>query len=356
MITTSPLDRHRTPPRESWQQEFADAVTDPAELLALLELGTQWLAAAEAAARLFPLRVTRSFIARMRRGDPEDPLLRQVLPLAEELHEAAGFGADPVDESRYGRAPGLLQKYAGRALLVTTGACALHCRYCFRREFPYDGQQGETGRWSDAVTTIAADPRISELILSGGDPLSLSNARLRALSQALEPIGHLQSLRIHTRNAVVLPARIDDGLLDWLRSLPWRTTVVLHVNHANELQADALEALARLRHSGVLLLNQTVLLRGINDSVETLAELSRRLHRHGVLPYYLHLLDRVRGSMHWEVPEHEGVTLIDGLARVLPGYLVPRLVREIPGADAKTVIAAGLGHPGPPVGRDVGRP
>ena len=342
MITASPHNRHPSAATRSWQQDFADAVTDPAELLALLELGPEWLAPAQAASQLFPLRVPRSFIARMRRQDPYDPLLRQVLPLGEELNAVEGFGSDPVLESTFRQAPGLLHKYSGRALLVTTGACALHCRYCFRRDFPYDDQQGETGRWSAAVDALAADPTTRELILSGGDPLSLGNARLRALSQALVAVPHLESLRLHTRNAIALPSRIDDGFIDWIHSLPWRVTIVLHVNHPNELEMDALDALAGLRRTGALLLNQTVLLRGVNDDAAVLAELSRKLHRHGVLPYYLHLLDRVRGSAHWEVSQVQGVKLIDVLARQLPGYLVPPLVREVPGEDAKSVIAAGV--------------
>ena len=341
MITATSPTRH-SPTPNSWQHDFADAVTDPPVLLELLGLGQEWLAPARAAAEKFPLRVPHSFIARMRHGDPADPLLRQVLPLGEELDDMAGFVADPIDESMYRQAPGLLRKYSSRALLVATGACALHCRYCFRREFPYDEQQGDTGRWRQAVAAIEADPAVRELILSGGDPLSLSNARLQSLTQALRHVKHLESLRIHTRNAIVLPSRIDAGFVDWIRSLPWRATIVLHVNHPNEIAGDALNALARLRESGALLLNQTVLLRGVNDSIEPLVGLSRRLYAHGVLPYYLHLLDRVRGSAHFEVPEPQGVALIDAMARQLPGYLVPKLVREIPGADAKTVIAAGL--------------
>ena len=328
--------------QQGWQRDFAAAVTDPAELLQLVGLDQHWLEPAQRAASLFPLRVTRSYIARIKAGDPQDPLLRQVLPLAEELAEAVDFGGDPVGESNFQRAPSLLQKYTGRALLVATGACALHCRYCFRREFPYDEQQSETGRWREATAAIAADPSIRELILSGGDPLSVSNARLQALTRTLEGIGHLESLRIHTRNAVVLPSRVDQGLLDWIRGLPWRVTVVLHVNHANELADDALAAISRLRSTGALLLNQSVLLRGVNDSPEALIELSRRLHVTGVLPYYLHLLDRVRGSAHFEVAETDAVAIVDRMTRQLPGYLVPKLVREIPGRAAKTVIASGL--------------
>jgi EF-P beta-lysylation protein EpmB len=326
----------------SWQADFAAAVTDPAELAALLGLPDAWVGPAREAARSFPLRVPRSFVARMRHGDAADPLLRQVLPLAEELRPALGRSADPLQEADARRAPGLLHKYRGRALLVATGACAMHCRYCFRREFPYEEQQGETGRWQQAIATIAADPSIEELILSGGDPLSLGNARLQALGRALAGVPHLRSLRLHTRNAVVLPSRVDDGLVDWLKGLPWRVTVVLHVNHAAELEGDAVEAIARLRATGALLLNQSVLLRGVNDDAATLVALSKRLHALGVLPYYLHLTDAVNGTAHFDVDEARGRALVDALARELPGYLVPRLVREVPGEDAKVVLAAGL--------------
>ena len=297
---------------------------------------------ARQAARLFPMRVPRSFVARMRRGDPADPLLRQVLPVAEELEHTAGRSSDPLQEADARRAPGLLHKYRGRTLLIATGACAMHCRYCFRREFPYEDQQSDTGRWHDALAALAADPSIEELILSGGDPLSLSDARLQSLSRALADIPQLRSLRLHTRNAVVLPSRVDAGLIDWLRSLPWRVTVVLHVNHAQELEDDAVEAITRLRSTGALLLNQSVLLRGVNDDAATLVALSKRLHELGVLPYYLHLTDAVNGTAHFDVDELRGRAIVDALARALPGYLVPRLVREVPGEEAKVVLAAGL--------------
>jgi EF-P beta-lysylation protein EpmB len=347
MIAATPLSRQpnaeaapTTTP--SWQAEFAAAITDPAELAAVLGLPDAWVAPAREAARSFPLRVPRSFVARMRAGDPADPLLRQVLPLAEELQTAVGRSGDPLQESEARRAPGLLHKYRGRALLVATGACAMHCRYCFRREYPYDEQQGDTGRWHEAIATLAADPSIEELILSGGDPLSLGNARLQALGRSLVPVPHLRSLRLHTRNAVVLPSRVDAGLIEWLRSLPWRVTVVLHVNHANELEGDAADAIARLRATGALLLNQSVLLRGVNDDAATLVALSKRLHTLGVLPYYLHLTDAVNGTAHFDVDEARGRGIIDAMARELPGYLVPRLAREVPGEDAKVVLAAGL--------------
>jgi L-lysine 2,3-aminomutase len=347
MIAVTPLTRQPTAassprPLPSWQTDFAAAVTDPAELASLLGLPESWVAPAREAARMFPMRVPRSFVARMRRGDPTDPLLRQVLPVAEELEHTAGRSSDPLQEADARRAPGLLHKYRGRALLIATGACAMHCRYCFRREFPYEDQQSDTGRWHDALAALAADPSIEELILSGGDPLSLGDARLQSLSRALADIPQLRSLRLHTRNAVVLPSRVDDGLVEWIKGLPWRVTVVLHVNHAQELEGDAVEAIARLRSTGALLLNQSVLLRGVNDDAATLVALSKRLHELGVLPYYLHLTDAVNGTAHFDVDELRGRAIVDALARALPGYLVPRLVREVPGEEAKVVLAAGL--------------
>jgi EF-P beta-lysylation protein EpmB len=269
-----------------WQQELAEAITDPATLAAALGLPLEALGAVDCA---FPLRVPRSFVARMRPGDPADPLLRQVLPTAAELLEQAGYGADPLEEAAAQRAPALLQKYRGRALLIATQSCAVHCRYCFRREFPYAAQHSEGARWSEALAAIAADASLEEIILSGGDPLSLSNARLSALGAELARIPHVRRLRIHTRQPVVLPSRVDAGLLEWLRSSPVPIVIVLHVNHPNELDASLREACANLRATGVTLLNQTVLLAGVNDDAAVLAELSRALFQAGVLPYYLHL-------------------------------------------------------------------
>jgi EF-P beta-lysylation protein EpmB len=274
----------------------------------------------------------------MRRGDPGDPLLRQILPLGEELAQHPGFVPDPLDESGALRAPGLLHKYAGRALLVATGACAVNCRYCFRREFPY-GEQSSAGRWRQAVECIAGDPSIEELILSGGDPLSLTDARLHALVEHLRPVPHLRRLRIHTRLPVVLPSRIDAGFLEWLATLPWQVVVVLHANHGREIDEAVAAACVRMRDAGATLLNQSVLLRGVNDDARVLADLSQRLFAAGVLPYYLHLLDRARGTSHFEVDETRARRLAAELAALLPGYLVPRLARELPGAASKTVIA-----------------
>jgi EF-P beta-lysylation protein EpmB len=327
----------------NWRQELADAVCDPAELFAILGLDQAALPAARAAAQRFPLRVPRGFVARMRRGDPRDPLLRQVLPLGAELDAVDGYGADPVGDLASSRAPGLLAKYRGRALLVATGACGVHCRYCFRREFPYADANPRADGWRAALDAIAADATIAEVILSGGDPLSLSDRRLAELVERIAAIPHVARLRIHTRQPVVLPSRVDDALLGWLGATRLRTVVVLHANHAHELDREVRAACARLAARGATLLNQSVLLRGVNDSADALVALSEALFAAGVLPYYLHQLDRVAGAAHFAVPDAEARALHAAAAERLPGYLVPRLVREVAGAPRKMPLELALG-------------
>jgi EF-P beta-lysylation protein EpmB len=321
-----------------WQADMATAITDPLELVTELGLDPALVAPAMGAGSTFRLRVPRSYVARIRRGDPNDPLLRQVLPIEAELADTADYTADPLGEQAAIRAPGLLQKYRGRALLITTSACAVHCRYCFRREFPYAEQTGESARWSEALEVIAGDASIEEVILSGGDPLSLSDSRLTSLTDAIQRIPHVRRLRVHTRQPVVLPSRVDAGLTRWLTQLRLPVVFVLHINHPNEIDADVRAACTQLRDSGVTLLNQTVLLQGVNDDAAVLAELSRSLFEAGVLPYYLHVLDRVRGAAHFDVPEERARSLAGQLAAQMPGYLVPRLAREIYGAPAKVTL------------------
>jgi EF-P beta-lysylation protein EpmB len=322
----------------AWQRELAASTTRPEALLTELGLDPALLAGALAANESFGLRVTPAFLARMRHGDANDPLLRQVLPLGEELIDTPGYGSDPLEEEAAMRAPGLLQKYAGRALLITTQACAIHCRYCFRREFPYAAQQdADAGgtRFGAALEVIAADASIEEVILSGGDPLSLSDARLAKITDALAAIPHVQRIRVHTRQPIVLPSRVDEGLIAWIRGIRQPTVFVVHTNHPNEIDDSVRSALAKLRAAGVTLLNQSVLLKGVNDDADTLVQLSRTLIDSGVLPYYLHLPDRVRGTAHFDVAETDAKRLMAELSLRLSGYLVPRLVREVPGADAK---------------------
>jgi EF-P beta-lysylation protein EpmB len=310
-------------------------VRDPRELLAMLGLESLAAGLSEEAAAGFPLRVPRAFIARMRHGDPADPLLRQVLPVLDEARVVPGFALDAVGDEAARRGGGVIHKYDGRALLVATGSCAVHCRYCFRRHFPYAAETAAAGGWREAVAAIGADTSIDEVILSGGDPLALATPKLAELTDALAAIPHLRRLRIHTRLPIVLPERVDAPLLAWLRALPWPVAVVVHANHANEFDGAVDAAMAALRDAGATLLNQAVLLRGVNDSADALAELSGRAFAAGVLPYYLHQLDRVAGTAHFEVPDARARELHAALAARLSGYLVPRLVREVPGDTGK---------------------
>lgn len=320
----------------AWQADLADAVRDPAELLHLLGLPGDLLTGAQAAHAQFPLRVPHAYVARMRQGDPRDPLLRQVLPLGDELSVAPDFLDDPVGDLAATAAPGLLHKYRGRVLLIATGACAIHCRYCFRRHYPYADGTATPGHLDAALEFIAGDRSISEVILSGGDPLALSDQRLAQLAERLDAIGHLRRLRIHTRLPVVLPTRVDDALLAWLTRMRLKPVVVIHANHPHEIDDAVRAALGRLSAHGITLLNQTVLLRGVNDDPGILARLSEALFDAGVMPYYLHLLDKVRGAAHFEVDEKTARQIHEELWQRLPGYLVPRLVREEPGAPGKT--------------------
>lgn len=332
MITASP---RRAQPRR-WQQIWREAITDPQMLLAAVGLAERATSLLPDRDTGFALRVPRGFVARMRHGDPDDPLLAQVLPRASELAAVSGYVADAVGDRGALVANGVLHKYRGRALLVTTGSCAVHCRYCFRRHFPYAEQTAATSHWQAAVEYLRGDRSIAEVILSGGDPLSLATPKLAELTAALAPIPHIRRLRIHTRLPIVLPERVDTEFCDWLGTLPWPVAVVLHANHANEIDADVNAACARLRASGAVLLNQSVLLHGVNDCFDALAELSTRLFAAGVVPYYLHQLDAVAGAAHFAVETVRARELIAELREHLPGYLVPRLVREEPGKPGKT--------------------
>lgn len=314
------------------------AIRDAATLCRALELPDRFVDSARRASRDFGVFAPLDYVARMRIGDPADPLLRQVLPLEEELTPKPGFNPDPVGDSQATLLPGMLQKYEGRVLLVTTGTCAIHCRYCFRREYPYSEGQLGGDRWAAALERIAADPSIEEVLLSGGDPLTLPDSTLSDLLTRLEAISHLRRLRIHTRLPVVIPQRVTPELIGMLAESRLTPILVVHANHAAELSVQVAEAVEQLTKGGVPLLNQSVLLRGVNDSVTALADLSRRLIDLRVMPYYLHQLDRVRGAAHFDVPIATGRQLVRELRKILPGYAVPRYVQEVPGEPAKQIL------------------
>jgi len=324
--------------KQSWQHALSNAINNADDLLEKLGLSGHLQALDKEKVRQFPVRVPQSYVDKMRYGDANDPLLRQVFPLIDEGYQADGYHTDPVGDHLAITSPGILQKYQGRALLLTTGACAIHCRYCFRRHFPYSDSNPLSSQWQKSIEQLQSDNSISEVILSGGDPLSLNDDKLTKLVADLAAIPHLKRLRIHTRLPVVLPERINSALLDWIQATRFKVVMVIHANHANEIDSHAEQALAKLRQANCQLLNQTVLLKGINDSVESLTTLSERLNDVDVMPYYLHLLDKVAGAQHFDVNEDRAVELIEQLRKQLPGYLVPRLVREQQGEASKTVV------------------
>ena len=353
-------------PEADWQAVLADAVCDPAELCRLL--GLPPALAVEEAARQFPVRVPRPFLARIRPCDPDDPLLVQVLPRREELARVPEFVADPLGEAAAACVPGVLRKYRRRLLILASATCGVHCRFCFRRHFPYSTvgtQHGDCPNFRDGdcpdfraekmglspfwagkpvsllacLDRIASDESIEEVILSGGDPLISPDSQLADLSRQLAAIPHVRRLRVHTRLPIVIPQRVTNELLGWLRGTRLTPVVVVHVNHPAEIDVAVGAALGRLVDAGVPVLSQSVLLRGVNEQPEVMAELCRRLVDLRVVPYYLHQLDRVAGAAHFEVPEAEGVALVRELRARLPGYAVPRYVRDVPGAANKQVLA-----------------
>lgn len=321
---------------KSWQMLWREAVRDPRELLEMLALPHLAAKISDQAAAQFPLRVPMGFIAKMRRGDANDPLLRQVLPVIEEDQLAEGFSLDAVGDAAARGGTGIIHKYHGRALLITTGSCAIHCRYCFRRHFPYAEETAASQQWSEAITYLKSDASITEVILSGGDPLSLSTAKLKELTSQLAQVPHIKRLRIHTRLPVVLPERVDEQFLGWIDSLRWPLAMVIHANHANELGPDVARALTSLKLRNVIMLNQTVLLKGVNDSIAEQNSLAEQLFEMGVLPYYLHQLDKVQGAAHFQIDDQHARDIHTGMMKALPGYLVPKLVREISGEASKT--------------------
>ena len=321
-----------------WQQSLAQSVTDPADLLERLNLPLSLLPAARQATELFGLKVPLPYLARIKTANIADPLLRQVLPITDELLSVDGFTADPVGDHNAMRSPGLLHKYHGRALILATGACGIHCRYCFRRHFNYAEANPAKNQWQETLETLRSDNSINEAILSGGDPLSLSDKRLAGLITEIEQIPHIKRLRIHTRLPVVLPERVTDKLLAVLNSTRLTTIVVLHINHAQEIDSEVESICKQLAGTGSQLLNQSVLLAGVNNSIEILSHLSERLSDCGVHPYYLHQLDKVAGAAHFSVSDTQAKKLHNGLQARLSGYLVPKLVREIAGEAGKSAL------------------
>lgn len=331
-----------TPSREDWLTQLSDVVTSPDELLQLLSITADAkLLAGYDARRLFALRVPRAFIARMEPGNPDDPLLRQVLTSQDEFITAPGFSTDPLQE-QHSVVPGLLHKYKNRALLLVKGGCAVNCRYCFRRHFPYAENQGNKRNWQMALEYIATHPQLDEIIFSGGDPLMAKDHELDWLFTQLEAIAHIKRVRIHSRLPIVIPARITDTLVDRVAASSLQILLVNHINHANEIDGEFRRAMMRLRMAGVTLLNQSVLLRGVNNSAQTLADLSNALFDAGVMPYYLHVLDKVQGASHFMVDDEEARAIMRELLTLVSGYMVPKLAREIGGEPSKTPLDLGL--------------
>jgi EF-P beta-lysylation protein EpmB len=338
-VPAVPLPSPRPDSADDWQQQLRQVVKSRAELLAAVGLGANDVGADEGAALDFPLKVPRSFVERMHYGDPQDPLLLQVLSSREETLDIPGYLRDPVGEN--GAAiprRGIIHKYKGRVLLITTGGCAVHCRYCFRRHFPYHENLNSQAQWADALQYISTDDSIEEVILSGGDPLILADQPLRQLVEQIAAIKHVLRLRVHSRLPVVIPARITAALLDAITHPALQTVMVIHCNHAQEIDDAVAAAIHLMRERGVTVLNQAVLLAGINDNLGAQMALSRRLFAAGALPYYLHLLDKVQGAAHFDLPEETATLLMKELTASLPGYMVPKLVREVGGAEAKVGI------------------
>ncbi len=328
------------PAREQdWQRILSDSITRPEQLLSRLNLPVErWLGGANAGHQLFPIRVPEPFVQRMQPGNPDDPLLRQVLPLTKETVKKPGFVRDPLEEDGAIQTTGLIRKYRSRALLMVTGQCAINCRYCFRRHFPYASHRLGPDDRREVIEALNSSPEINEVIFSGGDPLSVNDRLLAKWANLLDSVPHLRRLRIHSRLPVVIPQRVNDDLLTWLSESRLQKVLVVHVNHPAEIDQSTHHAFNRLREAGVTLLNQSVILKGVNDSSQTLARLSETLFEAGVMPYYLHAFDPVEGAHHFAVSDDRAKAIVRELMAQLPGFLVPRLVRELPGEASKTPI------------------
>ncbi|AYO54743.1 EF-P beta-lysylation protein EpmB [Acinetobacter wuhouensis] len=322
---------------QNWQAQMSDLITDPLELLEVLELSVdQLLSGAILASQQFKLRVPRAFVKKMDIGNPLDPLLLQVLPHHLELEEHEGFVTDPLGEEQANQIPGVLHKYKSRFLLTLTGACAVHCRYCFRRHFPYQENLPKSEDWLNIKKYLEAHSEINEVILSGGDPLTLSNRKLALWIERLESLKQIKILRIHSRVPIVIPERIDEELVSLLKNSRLRVILVVHSNHPAELDDLTCSKLSYLAKQNILVLNQAVLLKGVNDSAQTLVDLSQRLFEAQILPYYLHVLDKVKGAHHFDLGAEKIDQIYKDVLASLPGYLVPKLVREVAGENNKT--------------------
>lgn len=323
----------------TWQQALRDAITDPLELLSAVHLTTDQVSLSLEAATQFRCKVPLAYVAKMKLGDADDPLLLQVLPTQQEMLAVPGYSHDPLGEQAVNPVPGVLHKYRSRVLLTVASRCAVNCRYCFRRHFDYDDNSPGIQGWDAALAYIAAQPEIKEVILSGGDPLMLKDSLLQALAEKIAAIPQVTTLRIHTRLPVVIPERISDALCHWLGALPLQCVMVLHCNHPNEIDAVFAAKCQQLKQANVTLLNQAVLLRRVNDDAKVLCALSEKLFAVGIMPYYLHCLDKVAGAAHFALTDREIQTLYRELLDSLPGYLVPKLVTEMPGATSKVPYA-----------------
>ena len=322
----------------SWQKDYASAITSLSELVEILDLPQETIAKGLKAEDQFKLKVPRTYLDCIEKGNLNDPLLRQILPVDEENQVIPGYRDDPVGDLPASPLPGLIHKYQRRVLLVTTPACAIHCRYCFRRHYPYQEGSANGFEFKRALDYIKTDSTINEVILSGGDPLSLSDAQLDRLLSDIEAINHVDTVRLHTRLAITLPSRLTTALKSLLTKRRFRSVIVVHCNHPNELSLEARSRLSHFANGSIMLLNQSVLLAGVNDDAGILAKLSEHLFESGVLPYYLHMLDPVQGAAHFEVSRNNAIIIMKKLQKILPGYLLPRLVEEIPGKPSKQTI------------------
>ena len=327
----------------NWQKELAMSFTDPILFLKYLELPVENFTDDIKARQLFPMRVPRPFAARMHKGDPLDPLFMQVFTSRNEFATGQGFSTDPLQEQN-NKQSGILHKYHNRVLLLVRGGCAVNCRYCFRRHFPYSDNHLNKQQWQQALTYISDNPQIDEVIYSGGDPLMAKDDFLAWLTTQIEAISHIKRLRIHTRLPVVIPSRVTPELITWFTQSRLKPVMVLHVNHANEIDNTLAVSMQKLKQAGVTLLNQAVLLKGINDTADQQIALNEGLFEIGVMPYYLHVLDKVQGAEHFDLPDSKAKALMKELIRRQPGYLVPKLVREIGGQPGKTPLDLQL-HP-----------